>query len=164
MLKQCIFTIFLRNLFLHFRKVLPSKKILATPMHFRSFSSKNGFFWKEKMLIFLKMDSFTKLCIVLKNETSLSSGWPSPPDPLRERVIAFKWPEGSPPPNNHGDATVFTFLLNIFGIAASSPKVYTPWKITPVFYNNSSDFGEETFWRSTRGPPDSPEQESIIHL
>ena len=47
------------------------------------------------------MDSFSNT-IVLKNETSLPSGGPSPPDPLRGGgvgvgVIAFQWP-GRPHP------------------------------------------------------------------
>ena len=52
----------------------------------------------KKMVLLLKLDSFPNTLNCFKNETSLPSGGPSPPDPLREGgVIAFKWPDRSPP-------------------------------------------------------------------
>ena len=70
--------------------------------NFSNFFRKKDILGKKNVDIFENSIHFLILCIVLKNVISLPSGGPSPPDPLRGRMIAFKWPGRPPPKKNPG--------------------------------------------------------------
>ena len=62
----------------------------------RFFLEKMDISGKQNVDIFEKWIHFLILWIVLEMKLRYRPGGPSPPDPLRGRVIAFKWP-GRPP-------------------------------------------------------------------
>ena len=85
-------------------------KFLKNLFNFRNFVEKKMDFSGQKDIdIFEKRIHFLILCIVLKNETSLTSGGGGlrPPDPLRRArdslYVAGAFP--SPPEKNPGDAS-----------------------------------------------------------
>ena len=53
-------------------------------------------FWQEKMLIFLKMDSFSNTSSFSQMKLGYRPGGLPPTDPHHGRVIVFTWP-GRPP-------------------------------------------------------------------
>ena len=68
-----------------------NSEILVKYVRFWKFLfEKNGFSGKKKCSIFEKMDSFSNTLNRLKNETSLTSGGFSPPDPLRWGLLRTK--------------------------------------------------------------------------
>ena len=74
----------------------------------------------KKMLIFWKMDSFSNTLNRFKKWNFAIVREPSPPDPLRGRVIAFKWP-GRPPPKK--SCRLLWFSRNIKGFERIAMKV-----------------------------------------
>ena len=96
--------------------------------------------------IFENSIHFLILCIVWKNETSLPSGGPSLPDPLRGRVIAFKWPGRPPPEKNSGDATERRLVGLEEDLGQILEQYHHQWKMQILIFDKMLIYNFLFFW------------------
>ena len=95
------------------------------------FLEKNWFFGQEKYCYFWKLYSFSKTLPRLKKWNFATV----PPDPLRGRVIAFKWPGRPPPEKNPGDAAAMD-QEECSDQGSQSDSRWKSWRIM-IGYNKS---------------------------